>query len=152
MLPVLASRDRCNVLTIGKLAQAGDISTDALRYYEREGLLAPASKTDSGYRLYGEDAVRRVRFIQHAQACGFTLAEIRELLHLRQSDNACCNDVRQRAVEKKLQLAAKIRAMQTMSAALDQLINECADGTQPVDDCPILAALEQVDDHVERAP
>jgi len=140
------------VLTIGKLAQAGDISADALRYYEREGLIAPASKTDSGYRLYDEDAVRRVRFIQHAQACGFTLAEIRELLHLRQSDSACCNDVRQRAIEKKLQLAAKIRAMQTMSAALDRLIVECADGTQAVDECPILAALEQIDGDTECAP
>lgn len=133
------------MLTIGKLAKAGDISTDALRYYERERLLIPASKTESGYRLYGEDAVRRVRFIQHAQACGFTLVEIRELLQLRQSEHACCDDVRSRAVEKKLQLAAKIRTMQAMSAALDRLIAECADGTQPVDDCPILAALEQVD-------
>lgn len=133
------------MLTIGKLAKAGDISPDALRYYEREGLLIPASKTESGYRLYGEEAVRRVRFIQHAQACGFTLVEIRELLHLRQSEDACCDDVRSRAVEKKLQLAAKIRTMQAMSAALDRLIVECADGTQSVDDCPILAALEQVD-------
>ncbi len=133
------------MLTIGKLARAGAISTDALRYYEREGLLVPASKTGSGYRLYGEDAVRRVRFIQHAQACGFTLAEIRELLHLRQSNSACCNDVRSRTIEKKLQLAAKIRSMQAMSTVLDQLINECADGTQPVDDCPILAALERIE-------
>jgi DNA-binding transcriptional MerR regulator len=142
--------NRRAVLTIGKLAQKGDISTDALRYYEREGLLAPVAKTNSGYRLYDTDAVRRVRFIQHAQACGFTLVEIRDLLHLRQSDSACCQDVRQRAVEKKLQLAAKIRAMQTMSAALDHLINECAGGTQPIDDCPILAALERIEDDAER--
>lgn len=140
------------MLTIGKLAKAGDISPDALRYYEREGLLIPASKTESGYRLYGEEAVRRVRFIQHAQACGFTLVEIRELLHLRQSEDACCDDVRSRAVEKKLQLAAKIRTMQAMSAALDRLIAECADGTQSVDDCPILAALEQVDADEGTAP
>ena len=96
--------------------------------------------------------MRRVRFIQHAQACGFKLAEIRELLHLRQTDRACCNDVRSRAIEKKLQLAAKIRVMQAMSAALDRLIAECADGTQPIDDCPILAALEQVDEGVEPSP
>ncbi|HHY50972.1 MAG TPA: heavy metal-responsive transcriptional regulator [Alphaproteobacteria bacterium] len=140
------------MLTIGKLAKAGDISPDALRYYEREGLLAPASKTDGGYRLYGEDAVRRVRFIQHAQACGFTLAEIRELLHLRQADGACCDDVKSRAVEKKLQLAAKIRAIQAMSAALDVLIAECAGGALPVDDCPILAALEAVSGEAERMP
>ncbi len=140
------------MLTIGKLARAGDLSPDALRYYEREGLIAPATKTGSGYRLYGEDAVRRVRFIRHAQACGFTLAEIRELLHLRQSDRACCDDVRSRAIEKKLQLAAKIRAMQAMSAALDVLIAECAGGALPVDDCPILAALEAVGFETERAP
>lgn len=132
------------MLTIGKLAAAGEISPDALRYYESEGLLAPVARTKSGYRQYGEDALRRVRFIQHAQACGFTLAEIRDLLQLRQTDSACCNDVRQRAIEKRLQLAAKIRTMQTMSAALDRLIAECADSSQPVDDCPILAALEQV--------
>lgn len=105
--------------------------------------MAPASRTQSGYRLYDVDSVRRVRFIQHAQACGFTLAEIRELLHLRQSDSACCDDVRQRAIEKKLQLAAKIRTMQVMSAALDGLIAECDNGGQPVGACPILAALEQ---------
>jgi MerR family Zn(II)-responsive transcriptional regulator of zntA len=140
------------MLTIGKLARAGDISADALRYYEREGLIAPASKTDSGYRLYGEDAVRRVRFIQHAQSCGFTLAEIRELLHLRQSERACCGDVRGRAIQKKLQLAAKIRAMQAMSAALDKLIVECSGGSLPLDDCPILAALEQSGERTEGTP
>ncbi|MCC4118172.1 heavy metal-responsive transcriptional regulator [Aromatoleum toluclasticum] len=140
------------MLTIGKLARASDISPDALRYYEREGLLTPTGKTESGYRLYGEDAVRRVRFIQHAQSCGFTLAEIRELLHLRQSDRACCNDVKSRAIEKKRQLAAKIRTMEAMSAALDALIAECAGGSLPLDDCPILAALEQVDEHGEATP
>lgn len=138
------------MLTIGKLAKAGDISPDALRYYEREGLLTPATKTVSGYRLYGEDAVRRVRFIRHAQTCGFTLVEIRELLHLRQSDRACCDDVRSRAIEKKLQLAAKIRAIQAMSAALDVLIAECAGGELPVDECPILVALEAVSGEPER--
>lgn len=133
------------MLTIGKLAAAVGVSADALRYYEREGLLAPTSKTEAGYRLYGPDATRRVRFIQHAQHCGFTLTEIQDLLNLRQLDSACCGDVRQRAVAKKLRLAAKIRAMQAMSAALDQLIADCPDGTLAVDECPILAALERVD-------
>ncbi len=140
------------MLTIGKLAKAGDISPDALRYYEREGLLMPARKAGSGYRLYGEDAVRRVRFIQHAQACGFTLAEVRELLHLRQTDRACCDDVRSRAIEKKLELTAKIHIMQAMSVALDKLIAECAGGSLPLEDCPILATLEQVGKHPEDTP
>jgi MerR family Zn(II)-responsive transcriptional regulator of zntA len=133
------------MLTIGKLAKQVGVTADALRYYEREGLLAPASKTEAGYRKYNADAVRRVRFIRQAQQCGFTLSEIQELLNLRQIDGTCCRDVRLRAVEKRLQLEAKIRAARMMSAALDRLIAECVDGKRSLDECPILAALEGID-------
>ena len=132
------------MFTIGKVAALADVSTDALRYYEQEGLIHPASKSEGGYRLYGDDALRRIRFIKQAQQCGFTLAEIRELLVLRGRDSACCSDVRKLAMEKKLQLEAKIKAMKMMSKALDHMIAECADEGRPVDDCPILAALDQV--------
>ena len=132
------------MLTIGKLATLAGISADALRYYEREGLIEPAGKSAAGYRLYDKDSARRVQFIKHAQHCGFTLAEIRELIVLRGRDAACCGDVRKRAIEKKLQLENKIRAMKAMSKGLDRLISECADETKPVEECTILAALEQV--------
>lgn len=132
-----------SMLTIGKLASQTQLSTNALRFYEREGLLLPASKSESGYRLYDEPAVARVRFIKHAQQCGFTLTEIQELLTLRSSSSACCEDVRRLAVEKKLQLQAKIRSMQVMSRALDLLISDCPDHGRPVEDCPILGAMEE---------
>lgn len=132
------------MLTIGKLAARTELSTNTLRFYEREGLLAPGSKSPSGYRLYDDSAVARVRFIKHAQQCGFTLAEINELLTLRSRASACCNDVRTLAVEKKLQLEAKIRSMKVMSQALDLLIEDCPDQGRPVADCPILGAMEQV--------
>ena len=131
------------MFTIGKLAALAVVSTDALRYYERESLLTPAGKSEGGYRLYGDDSVRRVRLIKRAQHCGFTLAEIRELLNVRDREAACCGDVRQRAIEKKLQIEGKIRALSSMSRALDDLIAGCADTSRPVDECPILAALEQ---------
>ncbi len=137
------------MLTIGKLAKQVGVTADALRYYEREGLLAPTSKSEAGYRKYGADAARRIRFIRQAQQCGFTLSEIQELLNLRQTDGACCRDVRQRAVEKRLQLEAKIRAARAMSAALDRLIADCVDGRRSLDTCPILAALEGVDGSLE---
>ena len=132
------------MLTIGKLATLAGISADALRYYEREGLIEPAGKSSAGYRLYDKDSARRVQFIKHAQHCGFTLAEIRELIVLRGRDAACCGDVRKRAIEKKLQLESKIRAMKATSKGLDRLISECADETKPVEECAILAALEHV--------
>src|SRR5215211_5795020 len=96
------------MLTIGKLDALADVRTDTLRYYEREQLLAPASKSDSGYRLYDSNSVRRVGFIKRAQHCGFTLAEIAQLLALRLQASACCGDVRKLAEEKKLQLEDRI--------------------------------------------
>ncbi len=131
------------MFTIGKLAALTSVSNDTLRYYEAEGLVSPAGKSPAGYRLYDTDSARRIHFIKHAQQCGFTLAEIRELLMLRGRDKACCGDVRSRAIEKKLQIESKIRAMKAMSKALDQLIADCANESQPVKECTIIAALEQ---------
>lgn len=130
------------MLTIGKVAARTKVTPDTLRYYERERLLSPSGKTGAGYRLYDAEAVRSIRFIRHAQECGFALAEIRELLRLRGASGAHCDDVRQRAQEKRLQLAAKIRSMQVMCRTLDGLIAECGDGEQAVDHCPILTGLE----------
>ncbi len=131
------------MLTIGKLAALAETSADALRFYEDEGLISPADRSASGYRLYDQDSVRRIRFIKQAQHCGFTLAEIRDLLMLRGSDRACCDDVRNQAIEKKLQIEQKIKAMKSMSKALDQLIADCTRKGRPVAECTILAAFEQ---------
>jgi Zn(II)-responsive transcriptional regulator len=130
------------MLTIGELASQAQVSTDTLRYYERERLVTPRSRTRAGYRLYSEEDLRRLHFIKHAQDCGFSLAEVRELLQLQVSDRACCKDVRSRAVTKKLQLEQKIKALKTMSAALSHLIEVCQGDSQPLHECPILAALE----------
>ena len=132
------------MFTIGKLATLAETSTDTLRYYEREGLIRPADRTGSGYRLYDNESARRIQFIKQAQQCGFTLTEIRNLLVLRNRDAACCGDVRNRAIEKKIQLEHKIKAMKSMSKALDRVIADCADEAQPVGECTIIAALEQV--------
>jgi len=133
------------MLTIGKLAAIADVRTDTLRYYEREQLLMPASKSDSGYRLYDGESVRRIRFIKQAQQCGFTLSEIGQLLALRHRQSARCGDVRKLAVEKKQQLEARIHRMKTMSKALDRLISDCTVPTRRVDECPILSALDRAD-------
>jgi MerR family Zn(II)-responsive transcriptional regulator of zntA len=131
------------MLTIGKLAAAAGVRSDTLRYYEREGLIEPAGKSPAGYRLYDQDSARRLRFIKQAQHCGFTLAEIRELLVLRARDAARCGDVRKRAIAKKRQLEGKVRSMRAMCKALDRLIAGCVDETRPVEGCAIVAAFEQ---------
>lgn len=128
--------------TIGKVAALADVSADTLRYYEKEGLIAPISRTAASYRLYNDEALRRIRFIKHAQHCGFALSDVKELLTLKNTENACCGDVRSLAIEKKLRVEHKLKALQAMSRALDDLIQSCEGGEQATDDCPILAALE----------
>ena len=130
------------VLTIGKVAKRSKVSADTIRFYERDGLIRPAGKSASGYRLYTEEAIRRIEFIKHAQQCGFSLADIRELLELRSTDSACCDDIYRVSVEKKLQLEQKIGALDAMSKALTRLIEMCSHDRKSLDECPILGALE----------
>lgn len=129
-------------LTVGKVAKLAQVSPDTVRYYEKEGLIVPADKSDAGYRLYTQEAVRRLNFIKHAQHCGLSLSEIRELLEIRNRNDSCCLDVRAVAIHKKLHLESKIRALQAMSDALSNLIDACIDEAKPLDECPILSALE----------
>lgn len=131
-----------NGMTIGKLAKRAGVTTDTIRFYEDEGILLPTEKTDAGYRMYGDGAVRRLGFIRHAQRCGMTLSDIRQLLQLKADDGSCCGDVRAFAEQKRQQLQEKILAMTAMSQALSELIHVCTAEDRPVDDCPILAALE----------
>lgn len=128
-------------LTIGKLAELADVSANAVRFYEREGLMQAPAKTDSGYRLYDLQAVERLRFIKQAQHCGFTLSEIQDLLRLRDAASSCCNDVRSKVIEKKLELEGRIRSMKAMSQSLDRLIADCSNDARPAEDCSILATL-----------
>ncbi len=127
--------------TIGKVAALSGVSPDTLRYYEKAHLLTPTSRTDAGYRLYNDEAIRRIRFIKNAQHCGFTLLDIHELLTMQHTDSACCEDVRSLAIEKKLRIANKLKALQAMSLALDELIQGCEGGQMTTDNCPILTAL-----------
>lgn len=129
------------MFTIGKLAALAGTTPNTLRYYEREGLMPPAAKADNGYRHYSHEAVQRVRFIRQAQLCGFTLAEIRQLQSIPTQASACCSDVRRLAISKKRSLEARIAVMRAMSAQLDQMIEQCDNDDRPMDDCPILGAL-----------
>jgi len=80
-------------LTIGRLARTAGLSTSAVRYYERTGLIAPAGRTAGNYRYYGPDALERLRFIRAAQRAGFALDDVATLLALRDGSLAPCEEV-----------------------------------------------------------
>jgi DNA-binding transcriptional MerR regulator len=81
-------------LTIGGLAKQAHVNRETVHYYERRRLLPRAVRSISGYRVFSDGAVRRLRFIRHAQALDFSLAKIRELLALRVNSTNACDRVR----------------------------------------------------------
>jgi MerR family transcriptional regulator, copper efflux regulator len=129
-------------LTIGQVAKAADVNVETLRYYERRGLVPRPPRSLSQYRRYPEDTPPRVRFVKHAQALGFSLQEIRELLSLRARPKARCADVKRRAETKLSEIEAKVRALRAMSNALKRLVSQC-DGELPASACPILESLDE---------
>lgn len=129
-------------LTIGRIAKQADVHIETIRYYERRGLLPEPPRTEAGYRLYGAESAARLRFIKQAQALGFTLEEIAELLALRVDAETSCDEVRHRAERKVAVVAEKIRSLQTIQGALEELIGACTRGG-PEGECPFLTSLEQ---------
>ncbi len=128
-------------LTIGELARAAGVKVATLRYYERRGLVTPPPRSPSGYRLYPPQALERVRFIKSAQALGFSLREIAELLALRHDPQGTCAQVKARAQAKIAEIDAKIATLQEIRQELAQLSARCR-GEGPLRACPILDALE----------
>jgi MerR family mercuric resistance operon transcriptional regulator len=127
-------------LTIAQLAHASGVKRETVRFYEQRGLLPAPPRSASGYRLYPPDAKKRVQFI--AQALGFTLDEIADLLTLRATPKSTCSVVKSRATKKIADIDRKISALTAMKAALVGIAVSCDGGTAPLSDCPILSALE----------
>ena len=107
---------------IGFAAKAAGVTVETVRYYEREGLLGTASRTDSGYRLYSDADVARLQFIRKAKALGFTLDDIAELLQLQDE---------------------RIRQLTAIYDALATLEHQCS-GNGPIAGCPIIEGVKAV--------
>jgi Hg(II)-responsive transcriptional regulator len=131
-------------LTISRLAKAAGVEVSTIRYYERRGLVRPNSRRSSGYREYSDESVRRVRFIRHAQALGFTLEEIAGLLRLRVAPNIDCGAVRARASVKLANVNARLVELERIRDALARLVAACP-ARGPVTRCTILDALDASD-------
>lgn len=128
-------------LTIGKVAKQAGVNIQTVRYYERRSLLMPNGHRDSGYRLYDEEAIKKIRFIKNAQDLGFTLKEIAGLLRLRVSHRARCGDVKRKAEAKLLSVKGKLQALKALEKTLLDLIKTCR-SQATTGNCPILKSLE----------
>ena len=128
-------------LTIGKVARQAGVNIQTIRYYERERLLMPSGRRESGYRLYTSEAVQRIRFIKSAQQLGFTLKEIVGLLRLRVSHQGSCGTVKRKAEGKLQDVQTKIAGLKALERILKDLINTCRSGAA-TEACPILKSLD----------
>lgn len=125
--------------TIGGLARAAGVGVETVRYYQRRGLLPEPARPPGEVRRYGEEDLRRLRFIRSAQAAGFTLNEIGELLALDAADDRA--RARALAQDRVAALDARIEQLLEARNALAGLASACAkkDGGN----CPILSAFER---------
>jgi MerR family mercuric resistance operon transcriptional regulator len=124
--------------TIGGLAKAAGVGVETVRYYQRRGLLAEPARLRGEVRRYGEEDLRRLRFIRAAQAAGFTLGEIGELLELSASDDRA--RARELAQARVAALDEKIAELQAAREALAGLADACA--SKRGGPCPIIKAFD----------
>jgi Hg(II)-responsive transcriptional regulator len=129
-------------MRIGQIAAGAVVNVQTLRYYERRGLLPSPPRGRSGYRDYEPDAVQRVRFIKHAQALGFTLQEIRELLALRLGSAGVCARAEARAEAAIARIDEQLVHLQRMRTMLTELAASCR-RQDLTGDCPIMNVLEE---------
>ena len=119
-------------MRVTELARQTKVSPHAIRFYARSGLLKPARNRINGYKMFGQNDVKRLRFIRMAQCLGYTLAEIAELLaRLEEGDNPC--DLMERILRQRLEeTAGKLESLQKTRMAMER----------------VLACLEKSDWHV----
>lgn len=131
-------------MLIGELAEAVGVTSQAIRFYERKGLLPDAARSANGYRVYDETTLTRLRFINTAQTAGLTLSEIRSIIDLREQGTAPCTHVVTLIDSKLDDVRTRIRRLAALQVELEAIVErshlldpaDCTDDTV----CHILAS------------
>ncbi len=127
-------------MRIGKLAKQVDITVEAIRFYEKSGLIEPPERNESGYRNYPEDTVQHVLFIKRAKELGFSLKEVRELMSLRYLPGTTCYEVKEQSLKKMQDIDRKVEDLLGIKKGLAKLISSCP-GQGPLSECPIIESI-----------
>ena len=126
-------------MNIGQAAKHSGLSAKMIRYYESIGLLKPAHRSESGYRLYNDDDLHTLAFIKRSRDLGFSLEEVAKLLTLWQDRQRASSDVKNLARQHIDQLNQKIHELTSLRDTLQNLVENCQGDHRP--DCPILKDL-----------
>lgn len=140
-------------MKIGELAKTTGTPVETIRYYEREGLLPEAGRTEANYRVYDQTHAQRLAFIRHCRCLDMTLDEIRVLLRYKDAPAADCGEVDQLLDAHIGHVVARIRELEALEKELRALRASCTDARAAAD-CGILGGLEraaQAHDHAVRS-
>lgn len=127
--------------TIGQLARAADVPTSTVRYYERRGLLRPASRSRGNYRQFDAEALDRLLFIRSAQAAGFTLSDITALLAFRDGDAAPCREVQDLIAARLDKVVEQIKHLKVVDRMLREWMKVCREAERS-GRCGVLEGLQ----------
>jgi DNA-binding transcriptional MerR regulator len=134
---------------IGKAAKLAGITVDAIRFYQKLGLIKIAGRTAGGYRLIDREQIRCLTFVRHAQELGFTLAQVKELLALRQKHHVC-SEVQSMLKVKLRDVREKINSLSRLEAELADALRNCNRELRlhweikHEDCCPLLTKLDRL--------
>lgn len=133
-------------MLIGELADATGVTAKTLRFYEQRGLLAEPARTDGGYRDYPPAAVARVRFVKDAQAAGFTLAQIDEILTIRDGGQPPCDHVATLVDQRLAEVKQRLHELETVRQQLQSIAARAVQSTPDDCDsyCNLIPATEEV--------
>lgn len=134
-------------MNIGQAARATGISAKMIRYYESIGLIGPANRSESGYRVYDERDLHTLRFVRRARDLGFSVEQMNELLALWRDRSRASADVKRIALQHVEQLERKAEALKQMADTLRHLAKNCHGDDRP--DCPIIEDLSRVSETSE---
>ena len=130
---------------IGQVAHQTGLTVDAIRFYEKERLLPKALRSTGGFRLYGNDHIEQLRFIQRAQAIGFSLGEIRELILIQDDQVETCSHVRDLIQQKLVTVQQKMNELAQIEGQLKEALQKCNRQQRKTaarhDRCPVLEII-----------
>lgn len=113
------------LLKIGQLAKESGATIDTIRFYEDKGLIKPDSRSDSGYRYYGLEAINTLNFVQGAKELGFTLSEIGDFLEIQISNKGKCSLAQEKIEDKINDIDIKISNLKSIKKALTKVSKKC---------------------------
>jgi DNA-binding transcriptional MerR regulator len=128
---------------IGDIGKRLGFTADTLRYYEKIGLLKNISRTTSGIRVYNDKDISCLKFIQRAQKMNFTLAEIKDLLKMREDPQHARTEVRELSHRKLVEIETHLQDLTILRNELTLLVNLC---TGSEEGCPIIEGIEKSQD------